>query len=228
MFHFLPVKRKQFIQDQPMPRLSQIPKTQTDARAAAMYTLLFGDRDPVSHPGTATGTAGNWWTVFAGSPDTFNHQLEGFQYYRSKRRKLDARLRELGQMRAGYACGSKFVFSQHCKAARAVGLTDEQVAAIPHWQISDVFSAAERAVLAYADCLALQHGRTPDSVFAQLKAHLSEEEIIELTYITTTYVMHAIVSRALRLEYDDVDDHVVEVPAPKGATYDVMGMVDRT
>ena len=37
----------------------------------------------------------------------------------------------------------------------------------------------------------------------------------------------AVMSRALRLEYDDVDDPVIEVPAPEGATADVMGMVDR-
>jgi alkylhydroperoxidase family enzyme len=210
-----------------MPRLSQVPKDKADPLAAGIYQFLFDDRDPVAEPGTATGTPGNWWTVFAGSPDTFKHQLEGFQYYRSKNRKLSPALRELGQLRAGYACGSKFVFSQHCKAGRAAGLTDAQVAAIPHWQTTDVFSPVERAVLAYTDCLALQHGRTPDAVFDQLKAHMSEEEIIELTYITTTYIMHAIVSRALRLEYDDVDDPVQEVPAPAGATYDVMGMAGR-
>ncbi len=210
-----------------MPRLSQVPKAKADPLAAKIYAFMFGERDPAIEPGTATGTPGNWWTVFAGSPDTFKHQLEGFQYYRSENRKLNARLRELGQIRAGYACGSKFVFSQHCKAARAVGLSDAQVDAISHWQVSDVFSAAERAVLAYADCLALQHGRTPDAVFDQLKLHLSEEEIIELTYITTTYIMHAITSRALRLEFDDIDDPVTEVPAPAGTSYDVMGMADR-
>lgn len=227
-FWIFPARLPELInQETNVPRLSQMPRAKADARVAALYAALFGDRDPVAEPGTATGTPGNWWTVFAGSPDTFKHQLEGFQYYRSANRKLDARLRELGQIRAGYACGSKFVFSQHCKAARAAGLTDAQVDAIPHWQVSDVFSAAERAVLAYTDCLALQHGRTPDAVFDQLKAHLGEEEIIELTYITTTYVMHAIVSRALRLEYDDVDDPVAEVPAPVGASYDVMGMTDR-
>ena len=55
----------------------------------------------------------------------------------------------------------------------------------------------------------------------------SDEEILELTYVTATYMMHAVMSRALRLEYDDVDDPVTEVPAPEGATADVMGMVDR-
>ena len=39
--------------------------------------------------------------------------------------------------------------------------------------------------------------------------------------------MHAIMTRALRLEYDDVDERVVEVPAPKGANLGVMGMVDK-
>jgi alkylhydroperoxidase family enzyme len=209
-----------------MPRLSQVPKAKADPLAAGIYKFLFGDRDPVTEPGTATGTPGNWWTVFAASPDTFKHQLEGFQYYRSKNRKLSPALRELGQLRAGYSCGSAFVFSQHCKAGRAAGLTDAQVEAIAHWQTADVYSPVERAVLAYTDCLALQHGRTPEALFDQLKAYLSEEEIIELTYITATYIMHAIVSRALRLEYDDVDDRVQEVPAPEGTSYDVMGMAD--
>jgi alkylhydroperoxidase family enzyme len=113
------------------------------------------------------------------------------------------------------------------KAARFSGLTEEQVEAIAHWNVADCFDARERAVLAYTDALVLQHGRVPDAVFAALKQHLSEVEIIELTYITCTYMMHAVMSRALRLEYDDVEDPVVEVPAPEGTSADVMGMVDK-
>ena len=30
-----------------------------------LYDLMFGERDPVEQPGTAAGTPGNWWTVFA-------------------------------------------------------------------------------------------------------------------------------------------------------------------
>ena len=39
--------------------------------------------------------------------------------------------------------------------------------------------------------------------------------------------MHAIMSRALRLEYDDVDDPIQEVAAPASASNDVMAVVDR-
>ena len=43
-----------------------------------VYDMLFGGRDPVAEPGTATGTPGNWWTVFALVPDCFRHAVAGF------------------------------------------------------------------------------------------------------------------------------------------------------
>ena len=209
-----------------MPRLKQAGREANNPYANAIFDMLFGERDPVAEPGTATGTPGNWWTVFNIVPDAFEHTTEGFRFYRSSKRVIDPKLRELGQTRAGYIAGSQFVFSQHCKASRDVGLSDDQVAAIPHWQVADCFSDVERAVLAYTDALVLQHGRTPDGVFDVLKANLSDEAILELTYITCTYAMHATMSRALRLEYDDVDERVVEAPTPSAQSADVMSMVD--
>lgn len=209
-----------------MPRLKQAGREAENPYANAIFDMLFGDRDPIKEPGTATGTPGNWWTVFNIVPDAFNHTTEGFRFYRSSERKIDPKLRELGQTRAGFAVGSQFVFSQHCKASRDVGLTEEQIEAIPNWQIADCFSPIERAVLAYTDALVLQRGRVPQAVIDALKDELSDEEILEFTYITCTYMMHAIMSRALRLEYDDVDERVVEIPAPSGDGIDVMSMVD--
>ena len=71
--------------------------------------------------------------------------------------------------RAGFTVGSQFVFSQHCKAMRDVGFSDEQVAAIPAWSVADCWSPVERAVLAYTDCLVLQLGRVPNSLFNELQ-----------------------------------------------------------
>jgi alkylhydroperoxidase family enzyme len=209
--------------------LRQVGRDEATPEIRELYGLLFGERDPVVEPGTETGTPGNWWTVFAIVPDVFEHAVAGFRLYRSRRRKLDPKLRELGQIRAGWARGSQFVFSQHCKAARAVGLGQEQVQAIPAWSSSDAFSPQERAVLAYTDCLVLDGGRVPDALFERLKGFLSDEEILELTYVTMTYELHATVCRALRLEYDDVDERVVEIPAPDAAeSVDVMRGVGRT
>jgi len=201
-----------------MPRLRQVHRSEiTDETILAMYSQLFGDRDPVDEPGTATGTPGDWWTVFALVPDVFKHAVRGFGLYRSSRRVLPPELRELGQTRAGWAVGSQFVFSQHCKSCRALGLSEEKIAAIPAWQTATCFTPVERAVLAYTDALSLDGGRVADGVFAELKANLSDEQILELTYISSLYVMHAIMSRALCTEFDNVPDSIVEVPGPHGS-----------
>jgi hypothetical protein len=49
-----------------------------------------------------------------------------------------------------------------------------------------------------------------------LREVFTDTEILEFTYTTTLYVMHAIMSRALRLEFDDVDEPIVEVVDPAG------------
>ncbi len=212
-----------------MPRLREVSRGEATESVRKLYDALFGpERDPVEQPGTATGTPGNWWTVFALVPDCLHHAVQGFQFYRDPKRKISARLRELGQARAGFARGSQFVFSQHCKALRAVGFTEEQIEAIPSWASADCFNELERTILAYTDDLVLSGGRVPEGTFDRLKAHLSDEEILEFTYITCTYEMHATMTRALRLEYDDVDERVVEVPVPEDEKRDIdfMSAVD--
>ncbi len=199
-----------------MPRLRQISRSKaTNKTILTYYDRLFGSRDPVSQPGTATGTRGDWWTVFALVPDIFEHAVSGFGLYRAPVRKLDPVLRELGQTRAGWARGCQFVFSQHCKSLRGLKVADDKIAAIPFWTVSKIFNEQERAVLAYTDCLVLAGGRVPEEVVQMLKSFLSDEEILELTYITCLYDMHAVMTKALRLEFDDRDDPIVEVAAPE-------------
>jgi alkylhydroperoxidase family enzyme len=196
-------------------RLKQVARAEATSEVVTKtYDLLFGDRDPVAEPGTSTGTSGDWWTVFALVPDILEHCNRGFGLYRNPRRKLDPVLRELAQTRVGWAKASQFVFSQHCKSMRGLGFSEEKIAAIPNWQVATCYTAEERAVLAYADCLALQAGRTPEAVFDALRAFLDDEQILELTYIVCLYDMHAVMSRALRTEFDDRDDPIVEIAAP--------------
>ena len=189
----------------------------------SMYDRLFGERDPVAEPGTATGTPGDWWTVFANSPDVMEHACRGFALYASPNRKIGPKLRELGQTRAGWLVGSQFVFSQHCKSCRAIGFSEEKIEALKSWQVSDLFSPKERALLAYTDALVLAHGRVDDGVFDALREHLDDESIMEFTYITMMYSMHAVISRALRLEYDDRDDPIVEIAAPEDYAAENLG-----
>ena len=68
-------------------------------------------------------------------PYVFDHATSHFGMFGMFAEKsisqLDPKVRELGILRTGYAQGSQFVFSQHCKAARRFGMPEEKIAAIP-------------------------------------------------------------------------------------------------
>lgn len=194
-----------------MPRIAPLPRADAPSEIIKRYDEVFGEgRDPVAQPGTPTGTPGDWWTTWGRVPGI----LSAFSAYSYRNAPLDPALRELAIIRTGYARQSQFVFSQHCKVGRRNGLPDEKIAAIPYWTVAEAFSPLERAVLAYVDGQILEGGRVHDKVFEILKAHLSDEEILILTYLINAYALHATSTRALRLEYDNLPERIVEIPAP--------------
>lgn len=199
-----------------MPRLEPVPRRNAAPEVLATYDAVFDDRDPVSEPGTATGSPGDWWTTMAVVPEILAAFASQFALFNSPKRELPPTLRELAICRAGFVTGSRFVFSQHSKVARAVGLTPEEVEAVSAWGVSTVFDEVQRTVLAYVDELVLQKGRVQDATFAALRRHLSEPAVLELSVVAATYQLHATLCRALRLEFDDRPEDVTEVPGPPG------------
>lgn len=199
-----------------MPRLPLVSrKDTTDPLVLFLYDRKFPGRDPASDPGgTASGAPGNYEAVFAHAPDILEHAVRGFYIKQTKRRKLPLRYMELAITRIGWASGCRWMFSEHSKILRGLGFAEAALAAIPNWAIFDGFDAVERAVLAYTDCIAFDHGRTPDGLFDTLKRHFDEEQLIELTYIASMFLMNAGMIRALRLEHDDYEERVQEMPSP--------------
>lgn len=53
--------------------------------------------------------------------------------------------------------------------------------AVPRWRDSPLFSSAERAALDYAEHMTLSDKRVDDALFAELKRHFTEAQIVELT-----------------------------------------------
>lgn len=203
-----------------MPRLKQQPLATAHPRAREYYEKLFHGRCPVEHPGTDSGSPGHWWTTIALRPYVFDHAADHLKMYglfaEGSVSELDKQVREIAITRTGYVVGSQFVYSQHCKAMRRTGLTDAHVAGIPSWAVSDIWTPAQRVILAYTDAVVYGLGRAPDGVFEELRRLLSDEDIVELTYHITGYMLHATFCKALRLEFDDVPERVVEVPVPPG------------
>jgi hypothetical protein len=80
-------------------------------------------------------------------------------------------------------------------------------------------------VLACTDERVLQNGRVAGRLLRAAARAPLRREIPELSCTTALYEVHAILCRALRLEYDEVPERIVEVAAPGGAAGDFMGGV---
>ncbi len=64
---------------------------------------------------------------------------------------------------------------------RRQGLTDAKLAALPDFETSAAYTALERAVLRYAVAMTETPVNVPDELFAELRGHFNERQLVELT-----------------------------------------------
>jgi alkylhydroperoxidase family enzyme len=115
---------------------------------------------------------------------------------------LDGRLRELVIIRIGHVNRVAYILAQHVpKLALAEGLSLAECEALKDWRGGSHFSERDRAVLAYTDAVTADI-RVTDAVFAALKLHFDDRQIVELTVLIGTYAMHSRVLEALQLDLE--------------------------
>jgi alkylhydroperoxidase family enzyme len=110
-----------------------------------------------------------------------------------------AQLRELAILRTGQILHSDYELGQHLPLARACGVTDAQIAALPDWRASDLFDARQRALLAYTEALDQHGGDVDDATYEALAKEFSPREIVELTITVVTYYGTGQLTKALRV-----------------------------
>lgn len=94
---------------------------------------------------------------------------------------LDPVLRSLVQVRISQINWCAFCVDLNSAAALERHGAPEKLAALPGHESSPLFSERERAALAYAEAATDPGRRVDDALFARLKEHFSEQEVVELT-----------------------------------------------
>ena len=116
--------------------------------------------------------------------------------------KLEPRLREIAILRTAKVCHSIYEWTQHVPAARHVGVTEEQIAAIEQWSAAGCFSEVERLVLQLTDEVNANVKGRRETVEA-LKRILSPAEIIELLVIIGHWRQTASVLETIEVDLED-------------------------
>jgi AhpD family alkylhydroperoxidase len=100
---------------------------------------------------------------------------------------LEPALIELVKIRASQINGCAFCLHMHTRDARAKGEKEERIYLLDAWRESPLFSARERAALAWTEAVTLvSQTHVPDDVYEQARAEFSEEELVKLTLLVTT------------------------------------------
>ena len=104
------------------------------------------------------------------------------------RGELDPVLRELAITRTGILCEAPYEVVAHKRIGKAVGVTDEQNAALEDWKPAACFNDVQRAALAFTDEI-VKRNKPTDATFNAIAAKLSPAALVELQLSVGFYIM---------------------------------------
>ncbi|MCF8179390.1 MAG: carboxymuconolactone decarboxylase family protein [Sulfuritalea sp.] len=95
---------------------------------------------------------------------------------------LDAGMLELIKIRVSQLNGCAFCIAMHVAAARKLGVGEQRMHLLAAWHEAPIYSAAERAALAWAEVLTrLPGGEVTDEAYEQASTHFPGAQIVELS-----------------------------------------------
>jgi AhpD family alkylhydroperoxidase len=97
---------------------------------------------------------------------------------------LEPSLMELVKIRSSQINGCAICLDMHTRDARKNGETEERIFMLDAWRDCPLYSARERAALAWTDAVTrLSETHAPDEAYAAMSAEFSEEEQVKLTLL---------------------------------------------
>lgn len=110
--------------------------------------------------------------------------------------------RELLILQVAHIEGGEYERRQHVPIALGVGVTQPQIDALERGDYAAAaFNEAERALLAFGREV-VENVRVPDAVFAAMRKHFSDREIVEAIFTIGCYMMMARLTEATETDLD--------------------------
>jgi len=119
--------------------------------------------------------------VFASNPSMLDFVMNDFYSRVFFGGRVDQRYKQLARLKLSLLHGCRTCNRQNVPGALEAGVSQAQIDAMRDYE-NGPFTAAEKAVIAYADEVALTNmdGRMTPELYARLRSHFSEADILEL------------------------------------------------
>ena len=108
-----------------------------------------------------------------------------FQGAVRKGHAVDERLKNLVELKGAQMIGCEFCVDLGSQICRNSGFSDEELLALPRYRQSDLFSEREKLALDYAVAVMRTPVEVTDELFAGMKEHFSDQQLVEITALLT-------------------------------------------
>ncbi|MFY9957645.1 carboxymuconolactone decarboxylase family protein [Bradyrhizobium sp.] len=152
----------------------------------------------------------NLHKLLVNSPD-MARAFNGVGSYIRFKSKLDPRLRELAILQVGWLEKSEYEFTHHVKIGKEFGVTDEDIAAIiiETEGIRSRLEPLARAILKGAREMARELEMSM-TTFAEIKRHLSNEEMVDLVLTIAFYCAVVRVLATMKIDNEPAYKEVLQ------------------
>jgi AhpD family alkylhydroperoxidase len=108
-----------------------------------------------------------------------------FQQAVRKGNAVDERLKYLVELKGAQMIGCEFCVDLGSQICRNSGLSDEELLALLRYRQSDLFTDREKLALDYTVGVMRTPVEVDDELFARMKEHFSDEQLVEITALLT-------------------------------------------
>jgi 4-carboxymuconolactone decarboxylase len=122
--------------------------------------------------------------IWAYQPKMMNG-MGKFQQAVRKGNAVDERLKYLVELKGAQMIGCEYCVDLGSQICRNSGFSDEELLALPRYRQSERFTEREKTALDYTVAVMRTPVEVTDELFARMKEHFSNEQMVEITALLT-------------------------------------------
>jgi alkylhydroperoxidase family enzyme len=167
-----------------MARIQGVSPDQASLMTRLVYFFMRRGMTKMTGRAPARGSGIEPAEVWAYQPKMMSG-MGKFQQAVRKGRAVDERLKNLVELKGAQMIGCEFCVDLGSQICRNSGFSDDELLALPRYRGSDLFTEREKAALDYTVAVMRTPVEVTDELFARVKEHFTDEQIVEITALLT-------------------------------------------
>jgi 4-carboxymuconolactone decarboxylase len=167
-----------------MARIQGVPQSQAGPITKLVYRFMCRGLKNLAGREAARGSGIEPIEVWAHQPKMMSG-MGKFQGAVRKGNAVEERIKNLAELKGAQMIGCEFCVDLGSQICRHSGFSDAELLALPRYRESDLFTEREKLVLDYTVGVMRTPVDVSDELFARMKEHFTDEQLVELTALLT-------------------------------------------